>query len=54
VIGVGIALIIAGVVLLFYSAWAAAPVGIVGLALIVLWLAGFGRRTSRVSDSGAK
>ena len=53
-IGVGIALIIVGVVLLFYSPWAAAPVGIVGLALVMLWLAGFGRRRSRVSDSSAK
>lgn len=52
-IGVGIALIIAGVVLLFYSAWAAAPVALVGLALAVLWFAGFGRR-SRMSDTGTK
>jgi len=54
VIGVGIALIIAGIVLLFYSAWAALPVGIVGLALVALWFAGFGRRRSPVSDTGAK
>jgi Flp pilus assembly protein TadB len=54
VIGVGLALIIAGIVLLFYSPWAAAPVGIVGLALVVLWFAGFGRRRSRVSGTGAK
>jgi Flp pilus assembly protein TadB len=54
VIGVGLALIIAGIILLFYSPWAAAPVGIVGLALVVLWFAGFGRRRSRASGSGAK
>ena len=53
-IGVGIALIIAGIILLFYSAWAAAPLGIVGLALVMLWFAGFGRRRSRVSDTGTK
>lgn len=53
-IGVGVALIITGVVLVFYSPWAAAPVGIVGLALVVLWFAGFGRRRSRVSDTSAK
>ena len=53
-IGVGLALIIAGVILLFYSPWAAAPVGIVGLALVILWFAGFGRRRSRVSDTSAK
>ena len=53
-IGVGIALIIAGIILLFYSAWAAAPLGFVGLALVVLWFVGFGRRRSRVSDTSAK
>ena len=53
-IGVGIALIIAGIVLIFYSEWAAAPVGTVGIALVVLWFVGFGRRRSRVSDTGAK
>jgi Flp pilus assembly protein TadB len=54
VIGVGITLIVAGVILLFYSPWAAAPVGAVGLALVMLWFAGFGRRRSRVSETGAK
>jgi len=54
VIGVGIALIIAGVVLLFYVPWAAAPVGIVGIALVALWFAGFGRRSSRMSDGTTK
>jgi Flp pilus assembly protein TadB len=54
VIGVGLALIIAAVILLFYSAWAAAPLGIVGFALVMLWFAGFGRRRSRMSGTGAK
>jgi len=47
VIGVGIAFIIVGVVFLFFVPWVGIPVGIVGLVLAVLWLAGFGRRTVR-------
>jgi hypothetical protein len=43
VIGVGIALIVIGVIFLFVIPWVGIPVGIVGLLLAVLWLAGFGR-----------
>jgi membrane protein implicated in regulation of membrane protease activity len=44
VIGVGIALIVIGVIFLFVIPWVGIPVGIVGVLLAVLWLAGFGRR----------
>ena len=43
-IGVGIALIAVGVVFLFIIPWVGIPVGIVGLLLAILWVAGFGRR----------
>jgi len=46
-IGVGIALVIVGVALLFIAPWVGPPVAVVGLALAVLWLAGFGRRAAR-------
>ncbi|HEY2074470.1 MAG TPA: hypothetical protein VGG88_12910 [Gaiellaceae bacterium] len=46
-IGVGIILVIAGTVLAFLVPWAGVPVGLVGLALVALWLAGFGRRAVR-------
>jgi Flp pilus assembly protein TadB len=46
-IGVGIALLIFGVILLFVVPWVGIPVGIVGLVLAVLWIAGFGRRAAR-------
>jgi hypothetical protein len=45
VIGVGIAFIIVGIVFLFVIPWVGIPVGIVGLVLAILWVAGFGRRT---------
>jgi Flp pilus assembly protein TadB len=43
-IGVAIALLLIGVVLLFLIPWVGIPVGIVGLVLVGLWMAGFGRR----------
>jgi len=46
-IGVGIALVVVGVVFLFVMPWVGIPVAIVGLALAVLWIAGFGRRAVR-------
>jgi hypothetical protein len=46
VIGVGIALIVLGVVFLFIVPWVGIPVGILGLVLAILWVAGFGRRAA--------
>ena len=45
-IGVGIALIAVGVVFLFIIPWVGIPVGIVGLLLALVWMAGFGRRAA--------
>jgi hypothetical protein len=44
VIGVGIAFIVLGVVLLFLIPWVGIAAGIVGLLLAIIWVAGFGRR----------
>jgi hypothetical protein len=44
VIGVGVAFIVVGVLFLFIVPWVGIVVGIVGLFLAVLWLAGFGHR----------
>jgi Flp pilus assembly protein TadB len=46
VIGLGIAFIIVGIVFLFIIPWVGIPVGIVGLVLALLWVAGFGRRAA--------
>ena len=46
-IGVGIALVILGVVMLFLVPWVGWIVGFVGLLLAVLWFVGFGRSASR-------
>ena len=46
-IGVGIALLVVGVILLFVVPWVGVPVGIVGAVLATLWVAGFGRRAAR-------
>jgi hypothetical protein len=53
VIGVGIAFIVLGVVLLILIPWVGIVAGIVGLVLAVLWLAGFGRRAV-ARDDGAE
>jgi hypothetical protein len=45
-IGIGVALLILGIILLFLVPWVGIPVGIVGLVLAILWLAGFGRRAA--------
>ena len=46
-IGVGIALLVVGLVFLFIIPWVGIPVGIVGIVLAILWMAGFGRRAAR-------
>ncbi len=43
-IGVAIAFIVVGIILLFLIPWVGIAAGIVGLVLAVLWVAGFGRR----------
>ena len=45
-IGVGIAFIVVGIVFLFIIPWVGIPVGVLGLVLAILWLAGFGRRAA--------
>ncbi len=44
-IGVGVAFIVVGIVFLFVIPWVGIPVGVLGLFLALLWVAGFGRRT---------
>ena len=46
-IGAGVALVVLGGILLFMIPWVGIPVGLVGLALAVLWMAGFARSPAR-------
>jgi Flp pilus assembly protein TadB len=46
VIGLAAALVIVGIIFLFVIPWVGIPVGIAGLVLLVIWLLGFGRRTT--------
>ena len=43
VIGVAVAFVLIGVLLLFLIPWVGIPVGLLGLVLAILWVAGFGR-----------
>jgi hypothetical protein len=45
-IGVALALIVIGVVLLFMVPWVGAVLGFVGLVLAILYVAGVGRRAA--------
>jgi hypothetical protein len=45
-IGLAIALIVIGIVFAFVIPWVGIAVGIVGLALFVAFVAGFGRRAT--------
>lgn len=45
-IGLALALIVVGIVFLFIVPWVGIPVGIAGLILFALFLAGFGRRAA--------
>jgi hypothetical protein len=47
VIGVGIAMLVIGIIFLFVIPWIGFVVGLVGLALAVVWIAGFGRSAAR-------
>jgi hypothetical protein len=47
VIGVGIAMLVIGIIFLFVIPWVGFVVGLVGLALAVIWIAGFGRSAAR-------
>jgi hypothetical protein len=46
-IGVALAAIVVGIVLFFILPWVGIPLGVVGLILLVLYLAGWGRRAAQ-------
>ncbi len=45
-IGVALALVVIGLILLFIIPWVGIAVGVVGLVLVVLYLLGFGKRAA--------
>jgi hypothetical protein len=46
-IGVALALIVVGVTFVFVIPWVGVPVGIIGVVLLIAFLAGFGRRAAQ-------
>ena len=52
-IGMAVAFNVVGIIFLFLVPWVGIPVGIVGLVLAILWVAGFGRRAA-ASDEPAE
>ena len=45
-IGLGLALLVVGVIFLFFLPWVGVPVGIVGLLIVGAYLLGIGRRAA--------
>jgi hypothetical protein len=45
-IGLALALVALGIVLLFIIPWVGIPVAVVGVVLAIVYLAGFGRRAA--------
>ena len=45
-IGVALALVVVGLVLLFIVPWVGIAVGVIGIILVVLYLLGFGKRAA--------
>jgi hypothetical protein len=45
-IGVALAAIVVGIIMTFFLPWVGIPVGVVGLILLVAFLAGWGRRAA--------
>ena len=46
-IGVALAAIVVGIVVTFFLPWVGIPLGAVGLALLIVYLAGWGRRVAQ-------
>ena len=46
-IGVALAAIVVGIIVTFFLPWVGIPVGVVGVVLLIVYLAGWGRRAAR-------
>jgi hypothetical protein len=49
-IGVALAAIVVGIIMMFFLPWVGIPIGVVGLILLVVYLAGWGRRAAEQSQ----
>jgi hypothetical protein len=45
-LAVGLVFVLLGVIMLFVIPWVGVPAGIIGLALLAVWLLGAGRRAT--------
>jgi hypothetical protein len=46
-IGVALAAIVVGIILIFFLGWVGIVIGAVGLILLIMYLAGWGRRATQ-------
>ena len=53
-IGLALAFVVVGIVFLFFLPWVGIPVGVVGLLLLIAFLAGWGRRATQSPGSESR
>ena len=53
-LGVALAALVVGIIMTFFLPWVGIPIGVVGLALLIAFLAGWGRRATQTpgTESG--
>ena len=49
-IGVALAAIVVGIIVTFFLPWVGIPIGVLGLILLIVYLAGWGRRAAEQSQ----
>jgi hypothetical protein len=49
-IGVALAAIVVGIIVMFFLPWVGIPIGVLGLILLIVYLAGWGRRAAEQSQ----
>ena len=49
-IGVALAAIVVGIIMTFFLPWVGIPIGVVGVILLIAFLAGWGRRAAEQSQ----
>ena len=53
-IGVALAAIVVGIILTFFLPWVEIPIGVVGLILLIAFLAGWSRRATQTPGSAIR
>ena len=53
-LGVALAALVVGIIMTFFLPWVGIPVGVVGIILLIAFLAGWGRRATQTPGSESR